>query len=312
MNAIQVFVTHYVSNDTLELNDVLVEEIQYLEHTTKYPHETTVVYYAEGGSADELFDRLPKNVKIIKNDRAGRNDIQPSLRNKVVELAEDGKYFILLHNDIRVTVGWLDNLGIEMKNSEEKYGKGNCVITPRYIPYWYIGSNGERIENNNFRAKYPEFWKEFQDNVCCLNIDKMRDFCNNWKFKFDGINVYSDSTPNCQYVTDDAHQLMMFMGTKKCFNDIGECDESFVGINYDDQDWGIRALLADKKNLQSQTCLIGHVQGLSFCHKNISTKRSCNDNVFINKWGRALFDEMQTGDLWTRLHNEQNQKLRGV
>lgn len=308
MNITQVFVTHYVSKDTLDLNDILIEEIQYLEHITKHPHETTVVYYDEGRSADELFDRLPQEVNIVKNDRTGRNDIQPSLRNKIVDLAEDDKYFVLLHNDVRVTVGWLDNLVNEMRNSEEKYGNGNCVITPRYIPYWYIGSNGERTENNNFIAKYPGFWDEFRNTVNCLSLEAMRDFCNKWRFYFDGVNVYSPH--NSQYITDNGHQLMMFMGTNKVFRDIGECDEDFVGLNYDDQDWGIRALLAGKKNLQSQTSLIGHVEGLSFCHKNIYNKRSSNESVFINKWGKEMFDEMQTGKLWIRLHEEQ--RLKGL
>lgn len=306
MNPIQVFVTHYVSKDTVELNDILVEEIQYLERMTAYPHETTVIYYDEGGSADELFDRLPGEVKLVKNDRPGRNDIQPSLRNKAVDLAEDGKYFVLLHNDVRITVGWLDNLVSEMRTSEQKYGKGNCVITPRYIPYWYIGNNGERSENNNFTGKYPEFWVGLKTNVKCLSPDAMSAWCATWNFRFDGINAYSLNNP--PFVTDDGHQLMMYMGTGKFFRDIGECDETFAGLNYDDSDWGIRALMASKKNLKSQTCLIGHVEGLSFFHKNIFNKRSINDSVFINKWGRAVFDEMQTGQLWIRLHEEQRKK----
>ncbi len=305
MIKLQVFITHYVTKDLLELNDILIEQIQYMERITKYPHETTVIYYDEGGSADELFERLPGDVKIVKNDRIGRNDIQPSLRNKAVDLACDENYFVLLHNDIRVTVGWLDNLVGEMRHSEEKYGKGNCVITPRYIPYWYIGHTGERSENNNFIAKYPEFWEGLRTNVKCLSPDAMRNWCNNWNFRFDGINAYS--TPDSP-VTDDGHQLMMYMSTKKFFRDIGECDENFVGINYDDQDWGIRALLAGKKNLKSQTCLIGHVEGLSFFNKNIINKRGYNDNIFINKWGRDIFDEMQTGHLWIRLHEEQRRK----
>lgn len=300
MQKVQIFITHYVNNDAIELNDILVEEILHLDYITKkskIPYDITVIYYDENNAASELYDRLPKEVKIVRNDRPGRSDIQSSMRNKVVDLAED--HFVLLHNDVRVTIGWLDNIASEMNSSEEHYGHGNVVISPRYIPYWYIGSDGEISENGNFRAKYPYLWDRFGT----LGIDTMRSWCKEWKFKFDGINVHSPHNSPC--VTDDGHQLMMFMGTKKFFQDIGECDENFVGRNYDDQDWGIRALLAGKKNLKSQTCLIGHIEGLTFFHKNIFNKICINDVTFINKWGRPMFDEMQTGKLWIRLHKEQ-------
>lgn len=216
MDKVQIFITHYITKDLIDMNDILVEEIQYLEYITKYPHEITIVYYDDGKGINELYDRLPKEVKIVKNDRPGRSDIQPSLRNKVIDLAKDEKYFVLLHNDIRVTVGWLDNLVNEMRYSEEKYGKGNCVITPRYVPYHYIGSNSERSENNNFRAKCPDFWNWLRTCVNCLSIDAMSKWCNKQGFRFDGVNIYSPDTKDC-HVTDDGHQLMMFMGTKKFF-----------------------------------------------------------------------------------------------
>lgn len=301
MQKVQIFITHYVNNEVIELNDALVEEILYLNFITKsskVPYDITVVYYDEDDAVRELFERLPKEVKIIRNNRPGKPDIQSSMRNKVVDLAED--HFILLHNDIRVTVGWLDNIVNDMEYSERHYGYGNAVLSLRYIPYWYIGSNGERTENGNFRAKYPYLWDRLGSNVN-YSIEAMRGWCKNWNFKFDGVNVYSPN--NYPYVTDDGHQLMMFMGTKKFFRDIGECDENFVGWNYDDQDWGIRALLAGKKNLKSQTCLIGHIEGLSFFHPKIFYKKCINDQIFIQKWGRPLFDEMQTGQLWIRLHS---------
>lgn len=308
MNKVQIFITHYVTKNLIELNDILVEEIQYLEHTTKYPHETIVVYYDEDGSANELYDRLAGlKVKLIRNDRPGRNDIQPSLRNKVIDIVDNDSYFVLLHNDIRVTVGWLDNLISDMVKSESIYGNGNVVLTPRYVPYHYIGSKGDKSENENFVGWYPKFWSELEKNIKCSSLDQIGKQCEKWNIKFDGINVHSprDCKDN---VSDNGHQLMMFISRKKFFDEklggIGMCDENFIGWGYDDQDWGIRALLAGKKNLQCHGCLIGHIEGLTFYNKN-TTPRGANHQIFIDKWGRAMFDEMQTGQLWIRLHKDQ-------
>ena len=104
MRSIPIFITHYVTKDSTDLNDVLVEEIRYLEYVTRHPHTTTVVYYDEGGAADELYDVLPSSINLVRNDRAGRNDIQPSLRNKVLDLVDNDSLLVLLHNDVRVTV----------------------------------------------------------------------------------------------------------------------------------------------------------------------------------------------------------------
>jgi hypothetical protein len=130
----------------------------------------------------------------------------------------------------------------------------------------------------------------------------MRDWCRQWKFKFDDRGfVHSLSEGRA---TDDGHALMMFISRKSFFNAIGHYDERYIGINFDDNDMGITALMKGKKNLKSQTSLIGHVQGLSFCSPNIKTRIMNNDNIFIEKWGRGIWDEMQNGSLWVRLHNE--------
>lgn len=308
MKPIQIFITHYVTKNLIEINDILVEEIQYLEHTTKYPHETTVVYYDEDRSTDELYDRLANlRVKLVKNDRPGRNDIQPSLRNKVIDLVDNDTYFVLLHNDIRITVGWLNNLIDDMIRSENIYGNGNVVLSPGYIPYHYIGNNGDKSENENFVGRYPEFWDDLKKNVMCSNLGQIRKWCKKSNVKFDGINIHSPKNYRGS-VSDDGHQLMMFMSRKKFFDEklggIGTCDENFIGWGYDDQDWGIRALLAGKKNLQSHGCLIGHITSLTFGNPRVSVP-SGNDNVFKNKWGSDIYNEMQTGQLWIRLHNSQ-------
>jgi hypothetical protein len=110
--------------------------------------------------------------------------------------------------------------------------------------------------------------------------------------------------PRLSEITDDGHQLMMFCASPRFFDAVGECDERFLGANYDDCDWGIRALLAGKKNLQSTGALVGHIAGFTFFGPAVLSSLGLNDRIFIDKWGQAVWDEMQTGSLWTRLHRE--------
>jgi GT2 family glycosyltransferase len=103
---------------------------------------------------------------------------------------------------------------------------------------------------------------------------------------------------------------MMWIARPEFFDAVGLCDEEMRGINFDDSDWGIRALLANKRNLQSCTALIGHVEGLTFFNPKYTQAPVDNAQVFIKKWGREMFDEMQTGTLWVRLHKEQDERRR--
>lgn len=310
MKKIQVFITHWVNKHVVGLNDALIEQVTFLERVTDYPHETTVVYWCPHGdnSIDEIFDRLPNGVRLVKNDRPGRPDIQPSMRNKIIDLADD--YFVLLHNDIRISVGWLTSLVADLEYAESIYN-ARCVMSPRFIPYHYIPGIIE--------FKYPEFSKLLESNVCVSSIDKMRQWCDQWKFKFENNMVYS-LPPGSIHITDDGHQLMMFISSKKFFtggdgvdgriDGIGYCDEKYVGWGYDDNDWGVTALMNGKKNLKSQTSLIGHIVSLTFGNPMVSVSLG-NDNVFKNKWGDDIYNEMQTGQLWVRLHDKQK-KLEGL
>lgn len=290
---VQVFITHYVTKDIIWLNDMLVEAVTFMEMVKDYPHETIVVYYSPDGSADELYGRLPEHVKLVKDDRPGHPGSVPSMRNKIIDMAED--YFVILQNDIRVSHGWLLSLTADLKAAEKMYGK-RCIVSLRCVPYHYVPGIIE--------PKYPSFWKSLESHPSCLSISKMQQWCHQWNFTFrDGI-LHSTGIDK---FTDDGHQLMMFISSKDCFDSetggIGYCDENFLSWGYDDSDWGIRALMEGKKNLKSQNSLIGHLEGFTTTQPGFEWReKSDNREVFIKKWGQGIWDEMQTGRLWTRLH----------
>lgn len=297
MKEVQIFITHLVSKDIIEINDALIEEVTFLEKVTKDHHKTTIVYYSPDNSMDEVYDMVPKGVDIVKNDRKGIPYIMPSMRNKVLDLADD--YFVLLHNDIRVSIGWLKSLTTDLKNAESIY-KDRCVMSPRFVPYHYIPGV--------IKHKYPEFWKEIcTSKADFLSVKEMKKWCKKWNFKFKHNMLYS-LPPG--HITDDGNALMMFISSKKFFEDVGENDERYVYRRYDDDDWGITALVKDKKNLKSQTSLIGHMTHLTLGHPGFKNsffdpKNILNTELFVAKWGNSILDSMKSGKIWTGLHNRQ-------
>lgn len=294
---IQVFITHYVTKDIIFLNDMLVEAVTFMEKVTDYPHETIVICYSPDGSDKELFDRLPKNVILVKDERPTDQDSAISILNKVLEIAKD--YFVILQNDIRVSNGWLTALVKDFEHAESKFGK-RCIMSMRFIPYHFIPGTIEQ--------KYPDFWtKQMFVHYTCNDINTMSNWCRQYGFEFKNNMVYSLQKPS-GFFTDDGHMLMMFMSSRNCFDPgmggIGYYDEKFQGWGYGDCDFGIRALMKGFKNLQSQTSLIGHRTGLTTTQPKFKKVTVDNRVVFIEKWGEKMFDEMQTGQLWIRLHKE--------
>jgi GT2 family glycosyltransferase len=92
---------------------------------------------------------------------------------------------------------------------------------------------------------------------------------------------------------------MMFAASPRFFDTIGGCDETFTGTGMDDQDWGMRVLMAGKKNMTSRNALVGHIAGFTFGAPG--QQRPDNRPIFQAKWGQAIDDEWMSGALWDRL-----------
>lgn len=299
---IHLYVTHYVTADLDGINDILIDQLWRMRDLTGSP--IFVVHWTNDPAyTADIARRLPPDVELVENDRPGRPDTQPSLRNKIIEHARASRCeaFVLLHNDIRLARGTLRNLVSDWRAAEGRWGHGKTIISPRFVPYHLTMPDPEAFE-------HATFWDDLAINPNVKSAAEMATWCKPWGFTFDRGDMIA---PEASEATDDGHQLMMFIAGPQFFDDVGPCDENFTGANYDDSDWGIRALLAGKKNLQSTGALVGHIGGLSFSHKRkgppaeIWRTIANNEQVFIAKHGQAIFDEMQTGQLWLRLHRDQ-------
>lgn len=303
---IDIYVTHFLAEELSGgYNDMLIDQLIWMRAHTAGDYRMTVVYFSTSARHEEdLQRRIPPFVRLVRNDRLGRPDLQPSMRNKVTSLAKESRceYFVLLHNDIRVSRNWLPCLIGDLRDAEQQYGPSSVIISPRYIPYHWA-------EPDSIARSHEKFWEALKNNVSVLSPGRMADWCYQCGFTMDENVVVSRPSGTA---TDDGHQLMMFATAPSFFDAVGECDERFVGANYDDCDWGIRALQAGKWNLQSQSALVGHIQGMTFFNpalpRNERVSAEVNAQAFITKWGRGVFDEMQSGALWRRLHEEQRRK----
>jgi hypothetical protein len=305
---INIYVTHHVTEALDGINDILVDQLyRMLEILPKSEHvKIHVVYWTNTQKyTDDLRRRTPGGIELVFNDRPGRADTQPGLRNKILDHARGAgcEAFMLLHNDVRVPRGFFEHLIGDWRRAEKKWGLSKAIVSPRYIPYHMTKPRPEAISNE-------PYWTNLQANVCVKSSDEMRSWCRPWDLSFsdDGEVICPDQSST----TDDGHQLMMFIAGPHFFDDVGPCDENFSGMNYDDCDWGMRALMRGKRNLQSTGALLGHISSLSFGPLVRTSawlaKAADNGKIFVAKWGQDLFDEMQTGQLWRRLHRDQGDR----
>lgn len=295
---IDIFITHYAPggiSKTCGLNELLVDEIQWLIDVTGMQYlkdyQVSVVYHAtDPESVEHMHARLQPGVATYADDRTTPGTI-PSMRNKVLDVARvnGSEHIVLLHNDIRVARGWLAHLRRDLLTIEEAHGHGQALVAPRHIPYHFVAPK---------KTDAPEFWAGIAQMARVPTRMMMQPWCEQWGFEFDpqrGV-----ASPAWEPPTPDGHQLMMWMARPSFFDDVGECDEAMTGVNYDDADWGMRALLCGKTLYRSKSSLVGHIEGLMSAPRG-PAPIEYNRRVFVNKWGPRLTQEFETGRIWPRL-----------
>lgn len=278
----QIFILHWASSAHLFPNFFTAEAVRSIQELTKESYELIVVdNYSDDIAFKDLKDRLPSNVQIVRNDRSSA--CVASGRNKVFSLV-DADYFAMLHTDIRVSRYWLTSLLADLDRAEKQFRKP-CAISPLSVPYVL---SDEKLYNR------------FSGHFTVNSLEGLVAYCGKHGIPFkDGV---VDCEPQRPF-TDDGHQLMMFAASKWFRDTVGEWDELYDGANYDDCDMGLTAITKGYKNLQSQTVFLQHLQGVSYGFGHLQNS-GINQQRFIEKWGKPMFDELATGNVWMRLHRE--------
>ena len=308
---IDIYITHFVTKEIIEMNDLLVDQLFKMRDTTAAARVRVVVWADDTACVDDARRRVPTGIEIFVNDRPGRPDAQPSMRNKVVDLARASgcEAFVLLHNDVRPARGWFDLLVEDWRYAEKRWGRDSSVVSPRLIPYHLTPPHtlaGVRADTALWKAKLPK-------GRGVMTTEQLEAWCGAQgkdKARFRRGEVCCPKKSRVKY---NGRDLMMFIAGPHFFDVVGGCDETMTGINYDDTDWGIRAYQAGKRNLKSRGSLIGHVGGFTFNQETRMVPcrpRADNAQLFIAKWGRAVWDEMRAGQLWPRLQKNQRADAR--
>lgn len=304
---IDIYITHFVVREIIEINDVLVDQLYKMRDVTPsdLARIRVVVWTNDQACLEDLRRRVPRGIEIFINDRPGRPDAQPSMRNKVIDLARASgcKAFVLLHNDVRPARGWFEHLIDDWREAEKRWGRDSSVISPHFIPYHLTDPHPA-----SGISQSSALWKRLSTCANVLDTKAMTAWCR--PLRSSQVRFIDDEVvcPKKSSIEDDGHILMMFIASPRFFDAVGGCDESMTGTHFDDSDWGIRALRAGKRNLQSDGALVGHIAGFTInVNMPVTADRPRADNtqLFIAKWGREMFDEMQTGQLWKKLHREQ-------
>lgn len=279
---VQVFILHWASSNHLYPNYFTVEAVKSIQELTDHPYELIVVdNYSDLEAFNDLKAKLPVNVGLIRNDRSSHS--VNSGRNKIWSLL-DSEYFVMLHTDIRVSKCWLTSLLADLDMAEKRFSKP-CVISPLHVPYVLFDE---------------KFYNRFKPHFTVNSLEALGAYCKKHAIPF------KDGVINCEPqkpFTDDGHQLMMFAASKWFRDTVGEWDELYEGANYDDCDMGLTAITKGCKNLQSQTVFLQHLQGVSYGFGHLQNS-GINQQRFIEKWGKPMFDELATGVLWQKLHRE--------
>jgi len=300
MSRPRIYVTHHVRESFREINDFAVAMLWHLEALTPEPHETVLALWHPPGEEHLrtwLEERLPPGVEVLFNDRPGRPDVQPSLRNLcVLDARRRGadQLMVLLHADVRVSISWLGSLLAELERE-----KAPAILHPRYAPYCFLSP-----QEGAPSREYPIFWEQIRDRKRCLNGTEFGEWIALHRLPSRDSEIVSTRI-GC---VDGAGGLMMFICRAGIFDCFGLCDESFTGVNYDDDDWALRAIASGVRNLQCNGVWIGHLVGMTFS-KSLGmpgiegVPYVVNNGVlFAEKWANMIAEVGgKNGALWDHL-----------
>lgn len=286
----EIFVIFYgeKSFGPLILN-MLRECLDSIERFSDRPHKAYVV---DNGSEIEIIDEVKSwgwSVIVNENPKG-----YSTVMNKSIRSAKSDP-FITLHGDMKVTKNWLGTLLDEYQYCNDYFHRPCCLI-PKFLHY--DTSRDSIILKEASRGDVKSY-------------DEMQALCRTYNIQYEmGTGMVSKPPYKGKIarsgtnITDDGAILMSFISNHAFFNELGLYDEGFTGYGYEDCDIGVRALKKGLKVLQTHDVYIPHANA-------ISRGRGKHGNVgrtwdyFIEKHGNKTFEELQSGQLWISLHDQQ-------
>ena len=295
---IEIFVTFFAQNWFAPVVLQLLRDcITSVERFSKSPYR---IYIVDNGSDKEVVETLEEwGYPLIHNEYPWKNYV--TLMNTVINSAKSDP-FIILHGDMKVTENWLETY-IEEHKWCEKYFGIPCCLMPTYLPY-------EVSDDHIVR-------KEGGSNL--VTPSRMQKLCSHYNIPYrSGTGVISRKPYRGHIdrggtrITDDGGHVMSFITSQEFFKQAGLYDEDFTAMGYEDNEMGIRALIRGLKLLVTHSVFVPHCSGASAGRGPAIKRGRGPHDVFIEKYGQKAWDDMQSGQLWIRLHDNQLKGIKGL
>ena len=220
-----------------------------LDKSTNSDHE---IIFIDNASTDKTKEYLKSISTNSKNIKVIFNDLNlgfPAAVNQGIQAAK-GKYIVIANNDIVFTEGWLERL-IEVAESDNKIG----IVGP--------------ISNE----------------VSGVQIDKEA----NYK-TINEMHLYAKVVKGKNKESVFEFPRVAFLCTlikREVIDKIGGLDERFTPGNFEDDDFCLRAQLANYKTVIAQDVFIHHYGSKSFKadgEKKYFERLKINHKIFVKKW----------------------------
>ncbi len=286
---IDIFVTFYAENSFAHIVLPLLRDcLNSVEELSNYPHKA---YIVDNGSEKEVLEELETwQWAVIRVKDSFKN--YSTVMNTSIQSSESDP-FVCLHGDMKVTKNWLKTLVAEHHYCEEYFGIPCCLI-PTFLHY--------AIPKNHM------LWKEGGTNL--ITHATLRKLCFRYNIPYrPSIGVISrlpykgPIKRSGTEITDDGAHMMSYIVSKSFFEKSGLYDVDFTGR--EDNEMGIRALMRGLKVLTTHNVFIHHAPSASVGRGSLLSSGRSPYDVFLEKYDKKVWDEMESGHLWITLHGKQ-------
>jgi len=251
-----------VSVITLTFNGIEYTKMffKYLLKNTSGSYEVIVVDNGSSDGTREYLDYLSNNYSHVKVILNNTNVGFSKGANQGLSFA-NGKYLMVINNDVLVPPEWLEKM-IKPFEIDESIG----LVGP--LTNWISGL--QMVENVQYES--PEDFEEY-----AMRISEAR------KYKY---------TPRRRI----AGFAMMI--NRRLYDAIGGFDENFVGGNYEDDDYCLRASKAGFKIVVAENVFMHHYGSATFKSNKINYEKSIemNKEIFKKKWQDIDFEWLMERD----------------
>ncbi|MBO8130497.1 MAG: glycosyltransferase [Candidatus Marinimicrobia bacterium] len=251
-----------VSVITLTFNGIEYTKMffKYLLKNTSGSYEVIVVDNGSSDGTREYLDYLSNNYSHVKVILNNTNVGFSKGANQGLSFA-NGKYLMVINNDVLVPPEWLEKM-IKPFEIDESIG----LVGP--LTNWISGL--QMVENVQYEN--PEDFEEY-----AMRISEAR------KYKY---------TPRRRI----AGFAMMI--NRRLYDAIGGFDENFVGGNYEDDDYCLRASKAGFKIVVAENVFMHHYGSATFKSNKINYEKSIemNKEIFKKKWQDIDFEWLMERD----------------